>query len=461
MKTYQDLIENGSNPQFVIKAIEDYRVSDIYRWAIEGKAYSNWQNSTIMKYKKMLFKVTGEAIPDMISPNHKCASNFFDKFNTQTVQYLLGNGITFNDDSLKSKLGTKTKKFDDQISDLAKNALIGGVAYGFFNMDHIEVFAADEFVPLFDEETGALRAGIRFWQIRSDKPLRATLYEEDGITDIIKRDGTIEIMHEKRPYKYKISVTAADGTEIMDGYNYPSFPIVPLWGNKKRQSALVGLKQSIDCYDLIKSGCANDMDEASLIYWTLENCGGMDDIDLAEFRERMMTIKVANIDGDGGAKAEAHTMDVPYEGREAYLVRLENDMYRDAQALNAQSIASGNITATAIRAAYQSLDDKCDEFEYCINQFIQGILALIGVDDDPTFKRNRVANQSEETTMILSAAQYLDDETILKHLPFISPDEIPFILKNREKEEMDRYVNSPEGDQMTEDANNDDGGSED
>jgi hypothetical protein len=46
---------------------------------------------------------------------------------------------------------------------------------------------------------------------------------------------------------------------------------------------------------------------------------------------------------------------------------------------------------------------------------------------------------AEETQMVLSAADYLDRETVLKHLPFISPDEIDEILEKREKEDIDRY----------------------
>ena len=41
--------------------------------------------------------------------------------------------------------------------------------------------------PLYDEENGALRAGIRYWQVDETKPLRLTLYEEDGFTEYIKR----------------------------------------------------------------------------------------------------------------------------------------------------------------------------------------------------------------------------------------------------------------------------------
>lgn len=449
MKTFQDLLacndDEKLRKQFIISAINDYKASNLYKWAVEGDAYSRQLNTTIMNYQKLLYTVTGKAVPDNFTANHKCASNFFDRFVTQETQYLLGNGVTFENDTIKKRLGNKKKSFDNQIQQLVYDARVMAVSYGFFNLDHIDNFTALEFVPLFDEEDGSIKAGIRFWQLDSSKPLRATLYELDGYTDYIKKKSEdITILKDKRPYKLKIRETIIDGTEIYDGENYPAFPIVPLWGDKKHQSYLIGLKQEIDCYDLIKSGFANDLDDASMIYWTLENAGGMDDIDLAKFIEHMKTVKAAVIDGEGGAKAEAHTIDVPYQSREAYLSRLESDLYRDAMALDVQAISAGNVTATAIRAAYQSLDDKCDKIEYCVTEFIQQILEFINIEDDPVYKRNRVANMTEETTMILSAAQYLDNETILNHLPFLSPDEIDGILDRLVVEETERFANTEE-----------------
>jgi hypothetical protein len=167
----------------------------------------------------------------------------------------------------------------------------------------------------------------------------------------------------------------------------------------------------------------------------------MDDIDLVKFVERMKTIKAAVVDGDGGARAEAHTVDVPYESRETYLTRLEADLYRDAMALNVNQISGGNITATAIMAAYDPMDGNANEFEDQAVDFIDGILQLAGYDEQVgySFRRSRIANQTEETTMILAAAQYLDTETILRHLPFLSADEIDGILERTTKEEAERY----------------------
>ena len=57
---------------------------------------------------------------------------------------------------------------------------------------------------------------------------------------------------------------------------------------------------------------------------------------------------------------------------------------------------------------------------------------------------------AEETNMVLAAAEYLDNETVLKHLPFISPDEIDEILDNAIREEAERFANE-ESDGLNED----------
>lgn len=445
MKTYQDLLKVVNNEaqlkEFITAAISDHKSSEQYKWAQTGDAYDKQENTTIMKYRKLLYTISGVAIPDNFSASHKLPSNFYNRFNVQENQYLLGNGVNFEKDDTSSRLGTRKKSFDTQIQKLGKLALTQGEVFGFYNMDHIEVFELLEFVPLYDEEDGALKAGIRFWQIDESKPLRATLYELDGYTEYIKHkdDSDLTVFKEKRKYILKTRTTEADGTEIYDGENYDGFPIVPLWGNQDHICKIKAWQPKIDCYDLIESGFANDVDDASLIYWTISNAGGMDDIDLAKFIQHMKTVKAAVV-SDDGAKAEAHTQDVPVTARETYLNRLEKDLIKDAMALDTEAIASGNTVATAIRAAYEPLNNKTDDFEYCVIEFIQNILDLAGIEDDPTFKRSSIINQTEETNMVLAAGQYLDDETILKHLPFLNIDEIDEILMRKDREEADRFM---------------------
>lgn len=449
MKTYNDLFELGENEaerqKFVLDAIREHERSNEYKNAVIAKDYAEGRNATIMQYQKILYTLTGQAVPDNYSANHKCASGFFRRFVTQETSYLLGNGVQFTEESTKEKLGAN---FDNVLYKLGKSALIQAVAFGFYNKDHIEVFDYTEFVPLWNEETGGLEAGIRYWQLDKNKPLRATLYEIDGYTDFIKRkDEDISVLHEKRNYNEIVAISEADGEEIIDGENYSGFPIVPLWANSEKQSELVGRREQIDCYDLIKSGFANDLDDASMIYWTLQNAGGMDDIDLVKFVERMKTVKAAVVGDEDGARAEAHTIDIPYRARERALNRLEKDLYKDFMALDVEIISAGNITATQIEAAYEPLNQKTDEFEMCVIDFINGIFALAGIDDKPTFTRSQISNRSEKLQNLLQSAEYIDSDTITEQVLILLDmgDKYEDVITKLTEQETGRFETNTNG----------------
>lgn len=446
MKTYQDFLEvaeksDRERMEFVLSAINNHKDSDLYKQAVIAKEYDAHRNVTIANFQKLLYTLNGKVIPDNYSPNYKLRSNFFANFITQETQYLLGNGVTLKKEKNKAKLGAG---FDTRLQDAAHDALVGGVSYGFWNLDHLEVFDVTEFVPLLDEENGALRAGIRFWQVCTSKPLRATLFEPDGFTQYIRRSGEeMMILEPKRGYVAVEATSEIDGTELLAYQNYPGFPIIPMYGNRAKQSELVGQREAIDCYDLIKSGFANTVDDASVIYWTISNAGGMDEIDMARFKESMRRIGVGLVDDDG-AKAEAHTLTIPVEAREALLSRISDDLYRDFQMLDVTKLQGGQKTATEITAAYQPMDNKVDQFEYCVIDFLQELFKIVGIEDDPSFTRSKVTNQLEQTQMVLLAANYLDDETVLNKLPWLTQEEVAEILKRKAAEDIERSFETPE-----------------
>lgn len=446
MKTYQDFLEvaeksDRERMEFVLSAINNHKDSDLYKQAVIAKEYDAHRNVTIANFQKLLYTLNGKVIPDNYSPNYKLRSNFFANFITQETQYLLGNGVTLKKEENKAKLGAG---FDTRLQDAAHDALVGGVSYGFWNLDHLEVFDVTEFVPILDEENGALRSGIRFWQVCIGKPLRATLFEPDGFTQYIRRSGEeMMILEPKRGYVAVEATSEIDGTELLAYQNYPGFPIIPMYGNRAKQSELVGQREAIDCYDLIKSGFANTVDDASVIYWTISNAGGMDEIDMARFKESMRRIGVGLVDDDG-AKAEAHTLTIPVEAREALLSRISDDLYRDFQMLDVTKLQGGQKTATEINAAYQLMDNKVDQFEYCVIDFLQALFKIVGIEDEPSFTRSKVTNQLEQTQMVLLAANYLDDETILNKLPWLTQEEVAEILKRKATEDIERSFEPPE-----------------
>lgn len=451
MLTYQDFVEAGDAGRegFVLEAIERHKSGKAYRTARMADAYDRQENITINSYVQKVFDITGSKLVDFTAGNNKIASNFFHRLNTQRTMYSLGQGVSFIDvdevgeeDTTKERLG---RHFDHDLCTLAYYALIHGVCFGFWNLDRMFVFPLTEFVPLWDEYDGTLRAGIRFWRIDRSRPMQAVLYEADGYTRFQSRQDAngatserLEAVEEKRPYIEKTSYTPADGIEqVIGGENYSALPVVPMWGSRLHQSTLVGMRQAIDSYDLIRSGFANDLTDCAQIYWLVSNAGGMSDKDLQKFLDRLKINHVALVDSDDGGNAQAYTQEVPYAARQAYLQSIRDGIYEDFGALDVHTVAAG-ATNDHIDAAYQPMDEEASDFEYQVSEFVQQLLALMGIDDKPTFHRSRISNQAEQVGMVVQEAQWLDQETILRKLPNVHPDEVPAILGRLAGEEQDR-----------------------
>ena len=416
MITYQDLMQVPEHKKIdtVKDIIRQHKASPAYKMAADANNYNELKNTTIMRFVKFLYTISGQAVPDNFSSNFKMPSGFFRRFTTQQNQFLLGNGCLWGDSSTAEKLG---KDFDEKLKKLGKAALVEGVSFGFWNLDHLEVFKLTEFAPIYDEENGALMAGVKFWQIDNKKPLRATLFEIDGYTDYMwnKENPQGVIKYNKRPYKLNVKSTPADGEVIYDGENYPTLPIVPLWANDERQSELIGIKEQIDCYDLIKSGFANDVDDAQQLYWILENAGGMDEVDIAQFLDRVKRNRAAVMEEDG-AKATPETVEIPVTARDTLLSIIEKDLYKDYMALDTDRIASGSVAIVQIMAAYEPMNSKADSYEQCIKTFIADILNLAGINDTVTFERSYIINTTEMVQLILQSALYLPREYVTEKL---------------------------------------------
>lgn len=482
MYTYQDLVDVGENEQdrinFVWLCIGQHKSTKEFKTAEIAEEYDKQQNTTIVSYQKTIIDITGRVIPDRFSPSYKMCSNFYNRLTTQRVQYSLSNGVKWTGVTVSVPEGTPGatrkivwdnaengeyhyewqlsaptgieeklgKDFDTQLQKLCKAGIDGGTSFGFWNYDHMEVFKITEFVPLYDEENGSLRAGIRWVRI-ADKPLRATLYEEDGYTEYIwnervengKRITEGHIYRPKRAYTQKISVSGIDKGTIYNGENYPTFPIVPFFANFHKQSAIVGMRQSIDCYDMIKNQYANDVDNA-LFYWVLKGAAGFDNEEASAFIYKLKQSRVVNLDTD--QEVEPITVNPQVEGRERILDRIEKDIYKDFNALDIDQIKAGAVTATQIKAAYEALDTAANQFEYQIIDFLFRFCKVFGIYDTPTFTRSILVNTSEMIQTTIQAAQFLtEDYVTTKILEFLGDgDKAEYILNQKTADEMSRFI---------------------
>lgn len=445
--TYQDFLEAKEKDglvEFISSAIDSYKRGDDYKTALIADEYDRQMNTTIVNYSRTLYSLTGTKVEDYTASNNKLCSNFFNRLNTQRCEYSLGNGISFvgadegGKDTTKERLG---KHFDHDVKQAGYYALIHGKSYLFWDLDRIHVFKVTEFVPLVDESTGELRAGIRWWQIDQSKPMIAVLYEVDGFTKYkTKKDGGLDESQPKRAYVQRFQKTDADDTaELLGEDNYDSLPIVTMYGSRLKQSTIVGMRPLIDSYDLVCSGFANNMTDCAEIYWIVNNAGGMEDQDLMRFRDRLKLQHIATVDGSEGASVVPYTQSVPHESSEALLDRLQNDLYRNFGALDVHTV-SASSTNDHIDAAYQPMDENASDFESWVSEAIVNLLALLGIDDEPVFSRNRISNQLEQVQIVAQEAQWLDHETTLRKLPNITPEEVQAVLDRSEEENMRRFA---------------------
>lgn len=451
--TFQEFeAHEADRAKWLGQAIAQYMRSDEYKLAQEADLYEKQKNTRINQYVRKVYDITGVASVDFTNPNNRIASNFFHLLNTQRASYSLGNGISFAGKTLEQqadmrmKIHDQTKDalgndFDDVMFDVGVKALEHSVCYCFYNDGEYHVFPMTEFLPFKDEVTGKIRAGVRFWCLEWRKrPVVVDLYEEDGYSRYMTAEkkyglGALELKDDKKPYKETVQISEADGEEIVGGSNYlvngqATIPIAVMYGNRNKQSTLVGMKPNIDAYDLIHSGYANDLSECAQMYWIIDNAAGMDEADIARLRDRMLLQHIVVADNQN-SEIRPYAQEIPFNSREACLNRIKECIYRDFGALDVTTFTNGQKTATEIRAAYQPMDLEADDFEYQANLFIQQILDLAGLEDYPVFDRNRIANEKEETEMVMLAANYLDDRTVLEKLPFITVDEVDAILARK------------------------------
>lgn len=451
--TYQDYLQavaDNNVTKWLQGALSEYTFGKEYKKALMEAEYMAGRDTAIMEMVKKIYDMTGTPMTDFTAANNRISSNLFHRLIMQRCSYLLGNGVTFPDEvaeGIKAELGDR---FDNRIFKAAYWARGNGESYTYvhkaYNVDkwEFDVFKKTEFLPLYDEMTNVLRGGIRFWSLNwQQKPIVAVLYLENGYQRYESKDGqtgfgSLEPVGKLTSYVETVQESEAGGTEVINGENYSSIPIVPLYSGENRTSDLDNLKPKIDALDMAISGFANDMQDVAQVYWVVNGAMGATDDELTKMRDKARLLHILNYDGDN-SKIEPVTQEPPYNARETFIQKMIERIYADYGALNVTQVSGQQRTATEIEAAYQPMDEEADEFEYQLIEYIQQILRIMGLPEVvPQFFRNRIANQKEQTQMVMMAANYLDDRTILELLPFVTIDKIDGILEARNVSEYDR-----------------------
>lgn len=398
----------------MLNAIDEYKSSDAYKNALAAQAYYARENEAILNRLTYMQK---HGVKDSKVIFHKLCSGEFPRLVKQLSQYLLGNGVSLEEEQ-KKKLGVK---FDNTLQKMGIQALIDGVNWGFWNNDHLLIYRATEFFPLLDEQDGDMKIGVRFWQLTAGKPLYIELYTEDNIVRYKKDSDSGDLEQiAQTPYKQTVRIDSLS-TEVINTDNYPNIPIFPLYANELRVSEFnKGIKSLIDAYDFINSDLVDGITLVEGIYWTIKNYGGND---IAQLLKEIEELKATYTDGD--AEAKSHNIEIPYNAKQVALELLRKQIRSDFMALDTDTITGGSLTNVAINVAQTDLNLKADLFEWQVVDFVQNILVLNGIEDvTPSFKRRTISNDTETinnfSTMLADGA--IDEQFYIEECPLIPDD---------------------------------------
>lgn len=227
-----------------------------------------------------------------------------------------------------------------------------------------------------------------------------------------------------------------DGDDSIYYENFGFIPFFRLDNNKKQWSGLKPIKDLIDDYDIMSCGLSNNLADFD---YPLHVVKGFQGDNLDELQQNLKTKKMIGVDPEGGV--EVHTIDIPYQARQAKMQEDEKNIYRFGMGFNSAQLGDGNVTNVVIKSRYALLDLKCNKLEIRMKQFLKKIVKVVigeinridGTDYQVAdvwfdFKREVMTNaqdnaqieltdaqkQQIQINIILSLQGVLDDETIIQ-----------------------------------------------
>ena len=423
--------------------ITDYKATETYRRAFVAQEYFMGRNYDVLTFRK---PITGEK-GKLLEEKFPVMNRIFYRLVLQMSQYSLTNGITINkgeQDDIKDKLG---KRFDTRLLRMGEVAIIQGACYAFWNNGEIVYFTPLEFIPLYDEWSGEMVAGIRFWQTADDRPMYVQIFEKTGITDVELSESGVVKNTKQQSYSNVNKDQMKRGRKlpemlrkVIGGGELATLPIRGLYANPERESQFTAdMRANVFRYDRIATDFGSNLDMANDIYWVINNFGGSV-ADVKRMLKEISELKATYADGDG-ATAVPHTMEVPHEARRIALEILNSLIIANFCGIDILKVEGGARTATEIKLSTIDLNNLATRFESEVYSFVQELVELaIGIEvEDISFKRNFIVNEEMVANMLMALATNgsVDERTLLEKHPLIDADSVDTILERMALELFD------------------------
>ncbi len=449
---------------------------------VEGQRYYDFENTAIMKRKKLMYarnQQTGQdyLIEDPYKANNKLASGYYKLLVDQKVQYILGKSPNIRTIDAVAKVAAETgpgvasasidvdkllgRDFLRVLRRCAKDAAMKCIGWAQPYVDQAGAFRLmrippEQCIPVYDEaDADLLLSVIRFYPVtvngKDGRPVsgvRAEVWTAQDVTVYLRVEGEQDFAVEQptRPHMTQ-SVTYGQRVEEQTGRSWGRVPLVPLYNNDDRHSDLKGVRRYIDAYDAVESDFANNLADIQDVFWVLK---GYDGQNMNTFLDEVRKYKTLKVSEEGDARAE--TVQIPTEARQALLDRLNDDIFKFGRGMDPSKTGDGNITNIVIKARYSNLDLKASEFEAQLDDFVAVLvdflniyLGLYGKQPVPeyevVFNRSQIINETELLGANAGQQGSISEETRLSHHPWV--DDVFSEQKRLQNEKPDIDLTPP------------------
>ncbi len=437
--------------------LDEDEASTLKQKAREGQRYYEGMHD-ILDYRLFYYNSDGELVEDKNRTNTKIPHPFFTELVDQAVQHVLSgdDGIFRADDpKLQGFLDlyfNDNETFAAELAETITGQQAKGFDYMYAHKDENDrlVFENADCLGVVEVEGRFADDGkdqrIYKYVDRIDKEGHTQwkiLVIDDEQTAYFKQtdNGEIQIDTDVKvnPQPHNMYIDEKTGKLARKTTENSFLPMFRLDNNKKRFSHLKAVKLLIDDYDIMASSLSNNLIDFDT---PLHVVKGYEGDNLDELQQNLKTKKIVGVDAEGGV--EVHTVDVPYQARQAKLDLDEKSIYKFGFGLNMTGLKDTAATTNiAIKMAYSLLELRCNkiitELKKFLRQLLKPVIAEINEQNGTDYQvldvyfyfepevmanatenaQNKLTEAQEQQTRIntlLGLAAYLGDEVLMQNV---------------------------------------------
>ena len=420
------------------------------RLAKVGNSYYEGEHD-ILNYRMFYFNADGILVEDKTRSNIKISHPFFTELVDQAVQYMLSSKETFIKSDLPQLQERLDEYFDEEFVAELMEVLTGTMSCGWSYMyafkgedDRLHFEHADclNVVEIREKETDDGCAYVIYWYVdriaKSNQTIkRIQVWDKQQTTFyVMGSDGKLvrDESEKINPRPHVIYRKDDSGTVYYENFGF--IPFFRLDNNRKQISGIKPIKDLIDDYDMMSCGLSNNLADFDHPIHVVK---GFQGDNLEELAVNLKTKKMIGVDQSGGL--EVHTVEIPYQARQAKMQEDEKNIYRFGMGFNSAQLGDGNITNVVIKSRYALLDLKCNKLEIRLKRFLKQILKVVlqeintvdGTDyrtkdvyfdfqreimtnasDNAQIEKTDAEKQQVVVNTLLGLQGVLDDETIIQ-----------------------------------------------